>query len=157
MADKSKTTITYSMQHPMHKWNGVSRDVTAAMIYDEVTKQVQHVAVVTRVASFDSENQNRDSHMVEILDGLKYPNVTFTSLDIKPNADGTLVVKGKLTFHNVTKLITVPVTRQETDNQLLMKGAFEVKLSDYALERPSLLGITTDDQFTLAFAITFIK
>ncbi|HEY0110866.1 MAG TPA: YceI family protein, partial [Fibrella sp.] len=53
MADKSKSTVTYSMVHPMHKWDGVSRDVNAAMIYDEATKQIQNVAVVIRVASFD--------------------------------------------------------------------------------------------------------
>lgn len=157
MADKSKSTVTYSMAHPMHKWDGVSRDVNAAMIYDEATRQIQNVAVVIRVASFDSQNQNRDSHMVETLDGLKYPNVTFTSQDIKPSADGTLTVNGKLNFHNVTKPTTVQVTRRDAGNQLLMTGKFDVKLSDYAVERPSLLGIATEDQFTLAFALAFNK
>lgn len=157
MADKSKSTVTYSMVHPMHKWDGVSRDVNAAMIYDEATKQIQNVAVAIRVASFDSQNQNRDSHMVETLDGIKYPNVTFTSQDIKPNADGTLTVNGKLTFHNVTKPITVQVTRREAGNQLMMTGKLDLKLTDYAIERPSLLGIATEDQFTLAFALAFTK
>ncbi|MEZ0485733.1 YceI family protein [Fibrella aquatica] len=157
MVDKSKSTVTYSMVHPMHKWDGVSRDVNAAMVYDEATKQIQSVAVAIRVASFDSQNQNRDSHMIEVLDGIKYPNVTFTSQDIKPNADGTLTVNGKLTFHNVTKPISVQVTRRESGNQLLMNGKFDLKMTDYAVERPSLLGLATEDQFTLAFALAFMK
>lgn len=157
MVDKSKSTVTYSMVHPMHKWDGVSHDVNAAMVYDEEAKQVQSVAVAIRVASFDSQNQNRDSHMVEVLDGIKYPNVTFSSQEIKANADGTLTVSGKLTFHNVTKPITVQVTRRDVGNQLLMNGKFDLKLTDYAVERPSLLGIATEDQFTLAFALAFTK
>ncbi|ARK09972.1 YceI family protein [Fibrivirga algicola] len=157
MADKGKSTVTYSMVHPMHKWDGISRDVNAAMIYDDDTKQVQNVAVVIRVASFDSKNQNRDSHMVEVLDGIKYPNVSFTSQDVKPNADGTLTVNGKLTFHNVTKPITVQVTRRDAGNQLLMNGKFDLKMTDYGVERPSLLGIATEDQFSLAFALAFNK
>lgn len=157
MADKSKSSVTYSMAHPMHKWDGVSHDVNAAMVYDEAAKLVQSVAVAIRVASFDSQNQNRDSHMVEVLDGLKYPNVTFTSQDIKPNTDGTLTVNGKLTFHNVTKPITVQVTQRDAGSQLLMNGKFDLKLTDYAVERPSLLGIATEDQFSLAFALAFTK
>ena len=155
MADKTKSTVIYSMVHPLHKWTGISRDVNAAMIYDEEAKQVQNVAVAIRVASFDSKNQSRDSHMVEVLDGLKHPNVTFTSQDVKPNADGTLTVNGKLTFRNVTKPVTVQVTQREVGKQLLMNGKFDLKMTDYGVERPSLLGLATRDEFSLDFALTF--
>ena len=157
LADKSKSSVTYAMNHPMHKWDGVSRDVNAAMIYDDATKQVQNVAVAIKLSSFDSKNQNRDSHMIEVLDGLKYPNVTFTSQDVKANADGSLTANGKLTFHNVTKPVSVQVTRRETGGQLIMDGRFDVKLSDFAVERPSLLGVPTDDQFGLSFSLAFTK
>lgn len=153
--DKAKSTMTYSMVHPMHKWDGVSRDINAAMIYDEATKQVQNIAVVIRVATFDSKNQNRDSHMIEVLDGLKYPNVTFTSQDVKLNPDGTLTANGKLTFHNVTKPMTVKVTRHDVDGELIMDGKFDLKMTDYGVERPSLLGLATEDQFSLAFSLAF--
>ena len=155
MVDKAQSTVTYSMKHPMHNWDGVSRNVNAAMMYDEATRQIQNVAVAIPVNSFDSKNENRDSHMVEVLDGLKYPNVTFTSQDVKPNPDGTLTVNGKLTFHNVTKPITVQVTRREAGGQMLIDGKFTLKMTDYGVERPSLLGLATQDQFTLAFALVF--
>ena len=155
VADKAKSTVTYSMVHPMHKWDGVSHDVNAAMIYDEATKQIQNVAVAIRVATFDSQNQNRDSHMVEVLDGLKYPNVTFSSQDVKPNADGTFTANGKLTFHNVTKPVTVKVTHHDANGQMVMDGKLDLKMTDYGIERPSLLGFATEDQFTLAFSLAF--
>ncbi len=155
VADKAKSTVTYSMKHPMHNWDGVSHDVNAAMMYDEDTKQIRNVAVVMRVATFDSKNQNRDSHMIEVLDGLKYPNVTFSSQDVKPNPDGTLMAAGKLTFHNVTKPVTVQVTRRDVGGQMVMDGKFDLKMTDYGVERPSLLGLATEDQFTLAFSLAF--
>ncbi|MBO0931067.1 YceI family protein [Fibrella aquatilis] len=155
VADKTKSTVTYSMVHPMHKWDGISRDVNAAMLYDEATKQIQNVAVAIRVATFDSQNQNRDSHMIEVLDGLKYPNVTFSSQDVKSNPDGTLTANGKLTFHNVTKPVTVTVTRRDVGGQMVMEGKFDLKMTDYGVERPSLLGLATEDQFRLAFSLAF--
>ncbi|CCG98673.1 Protein yceI [Fibrella aestuarina BUZ 2] len=155
VADKAKSTVTYAMKHPMHDWEGVSRDVNAALVIDDATKQVQQVAVVVRVASFDSQNQNRDSHMVEVLDGLKYPNVTFTSQDVKTNADGSLTATGKLTFHNVTKPVTIQATRRDQNGQWQLDGQFTVKLTDYAVERPTLLAVPTDDQFKLSFSILF--
>ncbi|MBO0937157.1 YceI family protein [Fibrella sp. HMF5335] len=155
VADKTKSTVTYSMVHPMHKWDGVSHDVNAAMIYDEATKQIQNVAVAIRVATFDSQNQNRDSHMIEVLEGLKYPNVTFSSQDVKTNPDGSLTANGKLTFHNVTKPVSVKVTRRDVNGQMVMDGKFDLKLTDYGIERPSLLGLATEDQFSLAFSLAF--
>lgn len=155
VADKTKSTVTYAMKHPMHDWQGVSRDVSAALVMDDATRQVQQVAVVIRVASFDSKNQNRDSHMVEVLDGLKYPNVTFSSQDVRANPDGSLTANGKLTFHNVTKPISIQATRREANGQLILDGKFDVKLTDYNVERPSLLAVPVEDQFNMSFSLVF--
>ena len=157
VADKTKSVVTYAMKHPMHDWEGVSRSVSAAMVYDDATKQIQQVAVAIPVSSFDSKNENRDSHMIEVLDGLKYPNVTFTSQDVKAQSDGSLMATGKLTFHNVTKPVTVQVSRREAGNQLQMTGKFDLKMTDYGVERPSLLGVATEDQFSLAFTLVFAR
>jgi polyisoprenoid-binding protein YceI len=155
MADRAKSTVTYAMKHPMHDWEGVSRAVNAALVYDDATKQVQQVAVAIPVASFDSKNQNRDSHMVEVLDGLKHPNVTFSSQDIKTNADGSLTANGKLTFHNVTKPVSIQATRREQNGQWTLDGSFVVKLTDFNVERPTLLAVPTEDQFKLSFSLVF--
>ena len=155
VADKAKSAVTYAMRHPVHNWEGTSREVNAAMIYDEATKQVRQVAVAIRVASFNSKNENRDSHMIEVLDGLTYPNVTFTSQDVKPAADGSLTATGKLTFHNVTKPVTVQVKQREAGGKRLMDGTLSLKMTDYNVERPSFLGLVTNDDFTLTFALVF--
>lgn len=155
VADKSLSTVTYSAKHPLHKWDGVSHDVNCALIYNDETKQAETVAVSLKVSSFNSDNNNRDSHAIEVLDGLKYPNVTFVSSDVKSGENGTLVAKGNLTFHGVTKPVTLQATRKEAGGKITLTGEFPVLLSAYNIERPSLMGLKVEDDMVLRFNAVF--
>lgn len=155
LIDKTRSTATYTMKHPMHTWDGVSRDVNGAMLYNADTKQIESVAIVIKVASFDTKNANRDSHAIEVLEGIKYPTVTFTAQDIRPNTDGTLVVTGKLTFHGVSKPLTVQVTRQETTDGFRVEGTFPISLTEYQIEKPTLMMVPVEDVLALKFSLVF--
>lgn len=155
VADKAMSTLTYSARHPLHKWEGVSKDVNCAIIYNDDTKQPENVAVSARVISFDSDNDSRDSHAIELLEGIKYPNVTFVSSDIKAGQNGTLTVSGTLTFHGVAKPISFDATREDTGGKMTITGEFPVSLTNHNIERPSLLGLKTDDDMTLRFSVVF--
>lgn len=155
LADKATSTVSYAAKHPLHNWEGVSHDVNCAMIYNDETKMPENVAVSIKVASFDSDNNNRDSHAIEVLDGLKYPNVTFVCSDIKATESGTLSAKGNLTFHGVTKPVALQVVRKETGGKMTLTGEFPVNMSDYNIERPSLMGMKTDDGMVIRFYAVF--
>ena len=155
MADKSLSTVTYAAKHPLHKWEGISHDVNCALIYNDETKQPEAVAVSIKVASFDSDNGNRDSHAMEVLEGLKYPNVTFVSSDVKAGANGELTAKGSLTFHGVAKPATLRATRKDAGGKLTITGEFPISLTDYNIERPSLMGLKVEDDMTLRFNVVF--
>ncbi len=155
MADKTASVVTYTMHHPMHTWDGVSHDVNSAIRYDDESKKIESVAVSIRVASFNSDNANRDSHALEVLESLKYPNVTFVSQTMQIANDGTVAIQGNLTFHGVTKPITVQATRKYESTTLTVDGGFDVSLTDYGVVRPSLLGMKTDDTMKMKFMIVF--
>ena len=155
VADKAASTITYSAKHPLHKWDGVSHDVNCALIYNDETKLPETVAVSLKVASFDSDNNNRDSHAIEVLEGIKYPNVTFVSSDVKAGDNGTLVAKGTLTFHGVAKPATLNATRKDAGGKMTITGEFPVNMSDHNIERPSLMGLKTEDAMILKFNVVF--
>ncbi len=155
MADKAASTVTYDMKHPLHNWQAVSRDVNCAAIYDEESKQVETVAVSMKVASFDSKDGNRDSHALEVLDALKYPNVTFVSESIQPGANGALTIKGKLTFHGVPKPVVIQATRQDAATNISITGAFNVNMTDHNVERPSLMGLKAEDTIAMKFNVVF--
>ena len=155
LADKALSTVIYAAKHPLHKWEGVSHDVNGAVIYNDDTKQPESVAIAIKVASFDSDNNNRDSHAIEVLEGIKYPNVTFVSSDIKTGSTGTLMAKGTLTFHGVAKPVTLQATRKDAGGKMTLTGEFPVNMSDYNIERPSLMGIKTEDEMILRFNVAF--
>ena len=154
MADKTASTVSYAAKHPLHSWEGVSHDVNCAMIYNDESKQPESIAVSIKVASFDSDNNNRDSHAVEAMEGIKYPNVTFTSSDIKAD-NGALTAKGTLTFHGVAKPVTLQATTKETAGKITLTGEFPVNMTDYKIERPSLMGMKTEDAMVLRFNVVF--
>jgi polyisoprenoid-binding protein YceI len=154
MADKANSSVTYAMTHPMHDWDGVSKDVNCVAVYNDDTKQIEQVAVAIPLASFDSGNSNRDSHALEILEGLKFPKVTFVSTKIT-QATNQLTVDGNLNFHGITKPISLKAVRSESNNKMTIEGGFDVLLSTYKVEQPSLMGIKTDDKFKLKFKVVF--
>ncbi len=155
MADKVGSTVSYAAKHPLHAWEGISRAVNCAVTYNDETKQIENVAVSIKVASFDSGNSNRDSHALEVLDGLTYPNVTFVSSDVKTAPDGSITATGNLTFHGVTKPATLQATRKDTDGKMRLTGEFPISLTAHSVERPSFLGLKTQDIMTLGFNVVF--
>ena len=103
--DKSHSTITYAMNHLLHSWTGTSKDINSIILTDEAEKTISQVAVSVKISSFDSKNANRDSHMMEATEAIKYPNITFSSKSIKQEGN-KLSVEGTLNFHGVNKEIT---------------------------------------------------
>lgn len=155
VADKKSSTVTYAMSHPAHDWEGVCKDVNAVIVYDDATKAISQVAVSLKVDAFDSGNANRDSHALEVLEGLKYPKVTFTSNKLKKDSN-TLTAEGNLTFHGITKPITITVTRTDSDKKIMLDGKFDILLSQFQVERPSLFGLKTKDEVKLSFKVFFL-
>jgi polyisoprenoid-binding protein YceI len=154
IAEKRTSKVSYNMRHPMHSWEGVCKDVNAVLLMNNSTRMIEQVAVSIRVDGFNSGNANRDSHALEVLEGLKYPKVTFTGSNIKASKE-ILTVEGNLTFHGITKPVTIVATREDFTNKLVIDGKFDVSLTDFKVERPTLIGMKTDDIINLKFQLIF--
>lgn len=152
--DKKKSEITYTMSHPLHEWTGESDAVTSVIMVDADRNNISQVAVTAKISSFDSKNANRDSHMIEVTDAIKYPSVTFASKSITKDGN-TLKVRGNLTFHGITKSIAFDAQVKKSGDQLTVTGGFPVKMTDYKIDPPSLLGIPTKDEFKIDFKVVF--
>ena len=152
--DKKSSTITYSMVHPLHKWDGVSRDVSSILVTDQDRKTITQVAVSVKLNTFDSQNANRESHMIEVAEGLKFPTVTFVSKEIKQEGD-KLQVSGNLTFHGKSNEISFQALRTNSGNQMVVTGGFKLKMTQFGIDPPSLLGLVTEDEFELRFNMIY--
>lgn len=155
VVDTKKSEIKYAMSHPMHSWEATSKDFKCALVYDTDTQVIEGVAVVAAVRSFDSKNASRDSHALEVLDALKYPNITFSSTQITQQGD-QLQVAGNLTFHGITKPIQFTAKQQKAGSLLTVTGGFTVQMKDFAIESPTLLGIKTKEDIKLTFKVVAV-
>jgi len=155
--DKSVSKITYMMNHPLHSWSGVSKDVTAIIITNDAKTELEGVAVATKVVNFDSENANRDSHMMEVTEAIKYPIITFKSTSIKRVGENNFKITGRITFHGVSQEITTDAIRTTTGGKTQVTGTFSVKISAFKIPIPSLMGIPCTDEIKLIYDVTFIN
>ena len=153
-ADKTKSSVTYSLNHPLHKWDGTSKDVSSLIVYNRGNKLIENGAVAIKIGSFDSENANRDSHTIEVLEAIKIPNVTFSSTSIKAEGD-ELKITGNLTFHGVTKPISFSAKASNNGKELAVTGNFEIKITDFQITPPSLMGLATQDLIKLRFSVVY--
>lgn len=150
-ADKSGTSVTYHLVHPLHKIDAVSKDVDCTAEIDPAARAISAVTVSVDVMTFDSDNSNRDSHAMEVIDALEYPESTFTSDRVEQRGD-SLFATGKLTFHGVTHEVIIAARPEWSASRVVVNGGFNILLSDYKVERPSLLMIPVEN--TLRFTLT---
>jgi len=152
--DKSQSTITYSMHHLLHSWEGVSNEVNSVILSNEDRTEISQVAVSVRISSFDSQNANRDSHAMEATEALFFPSISFTSNTIKA-VDAKLEVKGSITFHGISQEISFIADKELVDKKVKITGDFIVKLSQFDIKPPTLLGIATDDEIAVSFSVIY--
>ena len=153
-ADKKVSSITYTMRHPLHTWDGTSKEVNSVILTNADKSVLTQVAVSVKLGSFDSKNANRDSHMIEVAEGLKYPIISFSSTSIQTQGD-VVLVKGNVSFHGVTQPITFEAKRKTTGSTLEVSGAFTIKMTQFKIEPPSLLGVAADDVLKLKFKVVY--
>ena len=153
-ADKNKSDITYAMNHPLHAWTGVSNNILSVMLLDTSNMEINELAVVVKIASFNSKNSNRDSNTIEVTEALKYPNVSLSSNSIK-QANDRLTVKGKLKFHGVSKEIIFDAQKEIIKDEIKVTGNFKILMTDFKIKPPKLLGIATDKNIKLSFTVFY--
>lgn len=151
---KDASTLTYSMKHPLHAWSGESKDVKSIILTDEARSIIYQVAVSARVSTFDSKNANRDSHMIEVTEALKFPDVTFVSSSVM--LDGNeFTSSGTITFHGVSQPVALKGQLAREGTRLTFSGEFNLKLSQFKVESPTLMGINTEDDFKMKFNVVY--
>ena len=144
----SDSEIRYHGIHPLHEWTGISTSASGKVSYDQSTNSGS-ITVSVPLNSFDSRVYARDSNMLTHTEAIDFPLVVFKSDNASIKQD-SLYVNGQLTFHGITKDISVvaSITRQ---NGFQVNGEFSINLSDYNVQRPTLLFIKIDDKIRIDY------
>lgn len=152
--ETTASSVTYSMVHKLHSWQGVSKDLKVATKWNEQKNEIEQISIVVNVATFNSGLSSRDSHMMEVLDGLTYPRIIFSSSSVQYTPEGILV-KGKLQFHGVERMIETKVKLEKQNRKLVFSGSLPVLLEDYKVERPGLLFVKVDNLVKIDFQVVY--
>jgi len=150
--DTTKSSISYSGNHFLHKWSAENNNLSGLIKIDN--ENILNIGVVAKVADFKSGNSSLDSNSYRVLEALKFPNIIFKSVSVT-SINGLSNIKGLIEFHGIEKNIDVNVKLTTIENTTQMNGEFTINLSDFSVDRPSLLLRKIDNQITIVFELVF--
>ena len=145
-------SVEYRLVHKFHKIAGVSK---AMAVRGSVDASGLKVMARAQVGTFDSSNTNRDAHMMEVVEGEKYPwaSVRAALPGFKlPTAAGTtkINVQASVELHGVALSHPIDLTLQTKDGvHFHVSFEFPESLTAHKIERPSLLFVAVDDLITI--------
>ena len=154
--DKTSSEIIYSGKHFLHAWSGKNKKINGLLFIDQASNEINKIAVLLHVKDFDSGNSNRDSHSLEVLNAMKFPEIRFYSENIISDNE-SITFKGNLEFHGktISKDILTVVNRK--DNKIQLEGDFKISLNEFGIKAPAFMLAEIEDLIDLSFSLEFIK
>jgi hypothetical protein len=144
-------TVEYHLVHKFHKIVGVSKALAVRGTVDGAGLKVM---ARTQVGTFDSGNANRDSHMMETVEGEKYPWVSVKAalpgFKLPTTGTTTVTVQASVELHGVSVTHPINITLQTKDGKRFQASfQFPESLTAHKIERPSLMFVPVDDNITI--------
>ncbi|MBC7850729.1 MAG: YceI family protein [Chitinophagaceae bacterium] len=111
------------------------------------------VSIVADANTIDTDQDDRDKHLrtADYFDAAKYPDIVFKSNSFKKTAENNYVVTGDLSFHGITKSVTLTVIGKTATHPVTKKSivGFKVtgtiKRSDYNISNSTPSGMLSDE------------
>lgn len=132
-------TLQYSLKHMLHTVHGKTAEVKGIGKCDKGCTFL----VAAPVRSFNSDNSNRDTNMQTITQAAADPIVE-VRIAVTP-AKGRKESEAKVKFAGRSHAYPVFLDFIEDAQGLRVRTVVPMKLSDFKIERPSLLGVAAED------------
>lgn len=144
----SSSTTKYTISHSFKTIDGSTTKSAGKILCTESTCEF---LIAAPVISFDSQNSNRDSHMLQTVRGIQFPDVLVRGMQIK-----YMVGEQKIPIEiewggKKSKVENVSVKIEEKNGVLKVSSHFPVLLSQFAMKAPSLLGFSIKDEVQIHF------
>ena len=150
--DSDSSSINYSGKHFLHKWSAENTNISGLVNVED--ENIVDIGVIAKVADFKSGNSSLDSNALRVLEALQFPNIIFKSVNID-NQNKELQIDGLIEFHGIEKNISVIAELTKIDDMYRLNGEFTINLSNFLIERPSLLLRKIDDEIFIKFNLFY--
>jgi polyisoprenoid-binding protein YceI len=119
------------------------------------------IAISVLMKSFMFEKSLMQEHFNEnYIESDKFPKALFTGkiLDIK-NLKNTndVIIEGVLTIHGVSKNVTVKSQIEVDESNIVIRGVFNVLVSDYQIKIPSVVRNNIAETIEITFSLNHKK
>ncbi|MGH6910419.1 MAG: YceI family protein [Phenylobacterium sp.] len=135
--------------------------LTGGFTYDPANWQATKVTISIDPKSIDSEDLNFNKEIAGFFEPAKYPAITFVSTAVTASPDGRGTVTGDLTFHGVTKPVTLDAVFNGSGPGMMgagtrmgFSGTGRIKRSDFGVNNARQFA---GDDIDLSFEIEFVK
>jgi hypothetical protein len=145
-------SVQYQIVHKLHKVVGIS---TSMSMRGTVDAEGLKAMARAQVGTFDSGNTNRDAHMMEVVEGEKYPwasvRVVLPGFKLAAQPGVTKInVQGAVELHGIALSHPIDLTLETKDGvHFHVSFEFSESLTAHKIERPSLIFVPVDDLITI--------
>ncbi len=143
--------------------------VSGTLTYDENDPAKSHVEASIDVATIDTRDPQRDTHLKspDFFDVEKFPVLTFRTSHVTRKSDGTILVAGPLTIHGATHEVefavegpTPPVKDPWGNTRIGVSATTKINRSDFGLTFNAALetgGVMVGEQVSITLELEFVK
>ncbi len=154
-----KSQVEFISGTQLGEFRGDTRQVTGEVVVDPQGGARVHLTISTDLRTLKSDNALRDQHMHDnLLEVARFPRATFTASEFRPapgakmeSGEGTL--SGALTLHGIERPANLTIHYAVNGTTLQGEGTLSVKLTDFGMTPPRLLGLKVWDQVTVAIRL----
>lgn len=141
------TKISYKVDFgPVYPIDGDSYQVVGKVALDESNNEFEKIGFEVPLVSFLGQNAG---YLGWVGNSWDNPDMSFNSTEITKTDDTHYKVKGRLEFRRRTGTAEIDFTRQDTDNEIVMQGNFELDTSDYFIISPPVRQVPSFIPFKL--------
>lgn len=167
--DPSHSRVGFVARHAMvTKVRGAFKEFEGRGHFDAADPSRTNLSLTIKADSLDTGSQDRDEHLRtnDFFDMEQYPELSFTSTEVKQTGEDTFEVTGDLTIKDTTKPVTVEFefTGAATDpfgnHRIGFEGSTKVNRKDWGLTWNAPLeagGVLVGEKVTLEFDVSAIK
>lgn len=135
--------VCYKGSSPMGNWRGTNTTVAGTLAWDKQTGSATGVVCVA-VGQWRSGNTVRDSHSKAMFEADRFPKAYFTFIRVENKK-----LTGTFDLHGVKVPMEIPGALREERGRLWFEAEVVLKLSDWKLVRPRLLGAEVANELKL--------
>ena len=163
--DPVHSSVTFTIRNFVTKVRGKFGRFSGTIRVDSAHPSQNVTEAVIEVASIDTGNQKRDTHLrsVDFFEVARFPVIKFRSTAWKPTGGSTFEITGDLTIKDVTKQILLQVTvsgaasSNGEDQTSRWDATTTINKKEFNVKDPPLLGAALGDEVAITLHIEATK